>query len=203
VAANILLDKRYNPVPNIYYVPVEVAAEIGGDDYKKIVASTNLGAQTTIDFYRDWSAAARADPEVLTHLEALEYDPETESTPQFDACAVMLALQLLQPKQCEDRLSLYPFEAVRFLEPGEGETFPDKPRNSFSTYDINDKHIFKDKPIPKNTCPALTPYTFNSTETKSQEKPVQIALGYKNRRAKKEFFMVMAERMAGNVGQCA
>jgi inosine-uridine nucleoside N-ribohydrolase len=204
IAANILLDQRINPVPNIYYVPVEVASAIGGSDYRKIVASKNLAAQTTIDFYRAWSDAARQDKNVLTHAEAMAYDPETESTPQFDACAVMLALQLAQPTSCPDLLQLYPFDAVRFLEPGEGEAFPDSPRNSFSVYDKNDQHIFDDNSIPTSTCPKLTPYTFDSKKTKSMEKPVEIALGYTSKKAEQIFFSNMAERMAGTYsGKCA
>lgn len=100
-AANFVLDSTYSPFDKIYYVPVVVADEIGGEDYMKFVAAANsgeVGAAATLEFYKARSEAERADPSLLIYLEAMTYDTETESTPQFDACAVMLALELLDDK---------------------------------------------------------------------------------------------------------
>lgn len=119
-AANDILDASISPFNHIYYVPVVMADEIGGADYMKIVeaaeSEANVGAAAMLDFYRAWSEPGRADPSLLIHLEAMEYDPETESVPQFDPCAVMLALELLATEDCEDRVELFKFHAVHFYE---------------------------------------------------------------------------------------
>jgi inosine-uridine nucleoside N-ribohydrolase len=200
-AANIVLDRRVSPIRNVYYVPVEVADEIGGSDYRKFVSSANSGsnpgAAATLGFYRAWSAAARADPDVLVHAEAMTYDPETESTPQFDACAVMLALELLDDKRCDNRLPIFDFDAVHFLEAGEGVAFPESPRPAFSL------HTGEDFGGLPRQCPVLTNYTFSKEDTPERETPVKITLGFKSRMAKESFYASMAARMAGDVSECA
>lgn len=68
----------------------------------------------------------------MIHAEAMAYDPETESTPMFDPCAIMVVLELLNEVD-EDRASLFLFpDGVHFLEAGEGEEFPSQPRAAFS-----------------------------------------------------------------------
>lgn len=198
-AANFVLDSSVSPFENVYFVPVAVADEIGGEDYMKIVQAANdgsdLGAKATIDFYKAWSAAGRADPSLLIHLEALTYDPETESTPMFDPCAVMLVLELLD--DCEDRLSLFEFDAgVHFLEADdEGlRPFPEAPRSAFSLLPIS--HGVGADELPAQ-CPALTDFTFDPSETPEKEKSVTIALGFTSQAAKDSFYGEMAERMAG------
>eukprot|EP00536_Pseudo-nitzschia_multiseries_P006153 jgi/Psemu1/286270/fgenesh1_pg.128_\ len=59
---------------------------------------TGPAAEATIDLYRAWSAAARADPKLLVHKEAMAFDPASESTPQFDAVAVLVAMDLVRNK---------------------------------------------------------------------------------------------------------
>ena len=198
-AANFVVDANVSPFEKVYFVPVAVADEIGGEDYVKIVQAANdesdLGAKATIDFYKAWSAAGRADPNLLIHLEALTYDPETESTPMFDPCAVMLILELLD--DCEDRLSLYEFPAgVHFLEADdEGlKPFPEAPRSAFSLLPISHGVSADDLPAQ---CPALTEFTFDPAETPENEMPVTVALGFKSQEAKESFYGEMAERMAG------
>jgi inosine-uridine nucleoside N-ribohydrolase len=194
-AANFILDSSVSPFKNIYYVPVEVADIISGQDYMKFVeaanSGSNKGAAVTLDFYREWSDAGRSNPDILVHLEAMAYDPVTQSTPQFDPCAIMLALELLN-KDCEDRLVLVEIDGVRFMEAGEGVAFPDSPRPAFS---LLPKSFEMDK-LPEQ-CPALTPYSFDPAETVAVEKRVSVALGYKSAEAKASFFAEMAARMAG------
>ena len=197
-AANFVLDSTYSPFDKIYYVPVVVADEIGGEDYMKFVAAANsgeVGAAATLEFYKAWSEAGRADPSLLIHLEAMTYDPETESTPQFDACAVMLALELLDDKKCEDRLTLYDIDSgVHFLEPGDDGLmpFPEAPRSAFSLLPTD----FSVTELPE-VCPALTEFTFDPSETVESEMPVTVALGFASAEAKDSFYAEMAERMAG------
>jgi inosine-uridine nucleoside N-ribohydrolase len=138
-AANYVLDGNNVRFNNVYYVPVVVADEIGGEDYSRIVEAANGGeasAAATLEFYKKWSEAGRADVDLLIHLEAMTYDPETESTPQFDACAIMLALELLADSSCEDRLAVYDFDAVHFLEAGDDglAAFLDGSRSTFSLH---------------------------------------------------------------------
>jgi hypothetical protein len=103
---------------------VELADEIGGDDYKIFVDAAMSGsapaAAATLDWYKIWSNASRADPALLVNAEAFAYDPETESTPQFDPAAVMLALELLSDNCKEPRIALFEMEGIHFLEPGDG-----------------------------------------------------------------------------------
>jgi len=203
-AANFILDKSSTNFEKVYYVPVVVADAIAGKDYIKIVeagdSGADVGAAATIDFYKAWSAAARMDPDILVHAEAMQYDPETESTPQFDACAVMLALELLQDDSCEDRMSLYTFNSgVHFSERGDPGLFefPDTPRAGFSyvaEQQGNDISALPDQ------CPYLTDITFDPSETPEDEMPVTVALGYKSAEAKASFYTEMAERMAGTFG---
>ena len=200
-AANFVLDSSKSPFDKIYYVPVVVAAEIGGDDYIKVVEAaesrSDSGAAATIDFYKAWSEAARKDESLLIHKEAMKYDPETESTPQFDACAVMLALELLDDESCDDRLTLFDIESgVHFYEPGDDglKGYPDEPRIAFSLLpgDLN----IPEEQLP-GQCPALTEFTFDPKETPEIEKSVTVALGFNSEEAKKSFYGEMAERMAG------
>ena len=97
-----------------------MADAIGGDDYKIFVdaTSTNSAASATLTWYKIWSEAGRADDSLLIHAEAMAYDPDTESTPQFDPVAVMLMLELLVD-EC-DRMTLFEMEGIHFFEPGDG-----------------------------------------------------------------------------------
>jgi len=199
VAANFVLDGRTSPFDNIYYVPVVVADEIAGADYIKIVesanAGTDLGARALLDFYKTWSAAGRANENLLIHLEAMTYDPETESTPQFDACAVMLALQLLD-ENTEERLVLFDVEGVHFLESNDTglAPFPETPRSAFSLLPEGFEIVQGSLP---EVCPNLTEFVFDPDETPEQELPVKVALGFASAEAKASFYAEMAERMAG------
>lgn len=199
-AANHILDASISPFSHIYYVPVVLADKIAGKEYMKIVdaakSGRNAGAAATMEFYYAWSAAGRANSSLLVHLEAEEYDPETESVPQFDACAVMLALELLDDKKCEDRIELFKFRAVHFYEAGEGVPYPGKPRTGFSLH--ADEEI-ADLP---DQCPSLTPFTFEPENTTETELPVLVALGYKSTKAKTSFFADMAARMSGELPTC-
>ena len=198
-AANVVLNNDVVKFKNVYFTPVEAADEIGGTDYGRFVtaaeSSASLSATATLDFYKAWSVAGRADPSLLIHLEALAYDPETESTPQFDPCAIMFGIELLTMNEtCDELSAIYDFEAVHFLEAGEGVSFPDSPRSGFSLYTGEDLGA-----LPTDQCPYLTNYTFDPAETIEEEAPVKITLGYTSPEAKARFFANMATRMAGGV----
>jgi inosine-uridine nucleoside N-ribohydrolase len=201
-AANYVLDANNVQFNNVYYVPVVVADEIGGEDYSRIVEAANGGesasAAATLAFYKKWSEAGRADVDLLIHLEAKKYDPETESTPQFDACAIMLALELLADSSCEDRLALYDFDAVHFLEAGDAglASFPDGPRAAFSLHGGGQAFDLPEQ------CPALSEYTFDKANTTEAEYPIKVALGFKSPEAKASFYRDMASRMAGEIPKC-
>jgi inosine-uridine nucleoside N-ribohydrolase len=170
------------PFKNIYITPVAVADEIGGDDYKifvdAAVSGADPGAAATLDFYKAWSTAAR-NSDILVTGEAQTYDPDTESTPQFDACAVMLALELLG--DCEPRMALFDFSGVHYDE------------DSFS---LVPEGINFDM-LPEEYCPKLVSNSFDYNETEKIERPVVVALGYVSTEAKDEFYSEMASRMAG------
>jgi hypothetical protein len=204
VAANFVLDTTNIVFKNVYYTPVEVADVIGDDDYSLIVKAAESGASAsavaTLDFYKAWSAAGRADPDLLIHAEALTYDPEIQSTPQFDACAIMLALDLASAEKCDSNLALFDFPAVHFYEnTDEGlAPFPGGPRAAFSLWEGDIKYD-----LPTEECPSLTEYTFDAGETPEVESPVTIALGFKDPSAKSQFYTDMAMRMAGEIPDCS
>jgi hypothetical protein len=151
-------------------------------------------AAATLEFYRKWSEAGRLDVDLLVHLEAMKYDPETESTPQVDACAVMLALELLGDSSCEDRLAMYEFDAVHFLEAGADglAAFPDAPRAAFSLHAGGN-----DFDLPEE-CPGLTEHTFDEADTLAAEYPIKVALGFTSAETKASFY----SDMAGEIPSC-
>jgi inosine-uridine nucleoside N-ribohydrolase len=198
-AANFVLDQTNVSFKNIYYVPVVVADVIGGEDYAIFAEAALSGsdpvAASTLQYYKFWSEAGRADPDLLIHLEALEYDPETESTPQFDPVAVMLALQLLDDEDCEDRMALFEFtDGLRISEPGDSGLmgFPDAPRAGFSYIPSTLGSI----DLPSD-CPAITPFDFVAADTPAVEAPVMVTLGFTSPEAKASVYKEMALRMAG------
>ncbi len=121
------------------------------------------------------------------NAEAKLYNPKTESTPMFDPCAVMVALELLDAPKCENRTDLFYFQdGVHFLDAGQGASFPSAPRSSFSLRTVTD--TFPNLP-PE--CPYLTNYTFDPKTVVEKEIPIQIALGYRSPEAKARFFADM------------
>lgn len=203
-AANYVLDTKKVQFKRIFYVPVEVAQPIAGSDYAIFVQAANSGtnpvASATLAFYKAWSAAGRADPANLIYDEALAYNPETESTPQFDPCAVMLAIELLDRERCEDRMTLTSFkDGIHFSVPGEAgmKPFPDQPREGF-TFIPNTLGSIQ---LPKE-CPFLTPFVFDPKNTTATEAPVSVTLGFTSDEAKTSFYSDMALRMAGKTPKC-
>ena len=196
-SANAILNRDFVQFEQIYYVPVVVADIIQGEDYMKIVEAAetgaNAGAAAIIEFYKAWSIAGRADNSTLIHAEANKYDPATQSTPQFDACAVMLALELLDDESCEDRMSLFDFDdGVHFVEFGDDS----EPGVALS---LIPEGIAEKIELP-DQCPTLTPWSFDPEETSENDSPVKVALGFKSQDAKNSFYTEMAERMAGTFG---
>jgi len=196
-SANAILDRDFAQFEQIYYVPAVVADIIQGEDYMKIIEAAGTGtydgAATTIDFYKAWSIAGRADNTTLIYPEAWKYDPATQSTPQFDACAIMLALQLLDDESCEDRMSLFDFEdGVHFVEFGD-ET------EVYVAFSLIPESLIGMTELP-DQCPSLTHFSFNPEATPEDESPVKVALGFASQDAKDSFYTEMAERIAGTFG---
>lgn len=181
-----------------------MADVIEGEDYAKFVQAAISGKQpianATLEFYQIWSESSREDEDLLVYAEAMTYDPLTESTPQFDAMAVMLALELLSSSCGGDgRLSAFQFEAVHFLEnedPGLAE-FPDTPRSSFSLR----TDATNDAVLPEQ-CPALTEFTFDPDDTPEAEYPILATLGFVSQEAKDAVYKDMASRLAGEYTLC-
>jgi len=230
-AANFVLDSSNGvKFSNVYYVPVVMADEIGGDDYKVFadaaLSGSDPAAAATMNWYKIWSAAGRADESLLVHAEAMTYDPETESTPQFDPVAIMLALELLSDACEEPRMSLIEMDGIHFFEAGEGMTdlagvrhgthfllandltisccllaeglkpFPEAPRSAFSL------HTGVDPSQLPAECPNITEFVFDPETTPEVEYPVKVALGYTSPEAKAAVYSDMARRMAGQQVLC-
>lgn len=194
--------------PNVYYVPVVVADEIDGLEFARFVKAASSGkqpiARATLESYNQWSEASRADPDLLVYKEAIDYDPRSESVPQFDAMAVMLILELLEMEKPDHtcgggRISLHQFDAVHFFEnEDEGlQTYPNSPRSAFSIHTDN----IKDADLPME-CPDLTEFTFDPEDTPEKEYPIMIALGFISPEAKIAVYKDMASRLAGERVLC-
>ena len=223
-AANFVLESAANIVefPNIYYVPIATVNVLNGNDYSLITdaaspaiqelnninisTSHNKAANATIDFYKAWSTAARADPDLLVHLEAMKYDPATESTPQFDAVAVLVAMDIVRGK-ADARVGHQEFaNGVHFVTNDEaisvesesgvfmGET---PPKAAYSLWSGNEKMAENSRPI-SNRCKDLTPYTLSPKE-ESSPVAIQAALGFVSNETEQDFFHEMALRMSGRL----
>lgn len=223
--------------PAIYYVPVVTVNVLSGDDYSLITnaASTakdnayyNEAAHTTVDFYRAWSVAARADPKILVHKEAMAFDPATESTPQFDAVAVLIAIDIARGNPGL-RVAQYEFtNGVHFVTNEEAEVaaehsdfFKDKtPMGAYSLWSGNEASLndkissnrkgYTDSDPISGRCKDLTTYHFDpkiappfSSETARvfPPVPIQVALGFKSPESEKDFFHEMALRISGLYGR--
>ncbi|CAB9519814.1 inosine-uridine preferring nucleoside hydrolase [Seminavis robusta] len=198
-AANFVLDANNVQFDNVYYVPVVVADHIGGEDYKIFTEATesNAAANATLQWYKIWSEAGRADESLLIHAEAMKYDPDTESTPQFDPVAIMLVLELLADT-CDERISLIEFDGIHFFEAGEDglKPFPEAPRSAFSL------HTGVDQSALPAECPNITEFVFDPESTPELEYPVKVALGFKSAEAKAAVYEDMARLMAGQRTLC-
>eukprot|EP00980_Cylindrotheca_fusiformis_P030231 scaffold24574_cov157-Cylindrotheca_fusiformis.AAC.3 len=201
-AANYVLDANNTKFNHVYYVPVVVADVIGGADYEIFTTAAtsddpevyDAAANATLEWYKIWSNASRANEDLLVYEEAMTYDPATESTPQFDPVAVMLMLEMLSDSCDESRFSLIEMDGIHFYEPGDDglQDFPAAPRSAFSMHTgVDDASLLPDQ------CPNITSFTFNVTDTPEEEYPVQIALGFVSWEAKAAVYGDMAKRMAG------
>merc|ERR1712070_344934 len=158
---------------------------------------TNSAAKATIDFYEEWTANARANPDLLVHLEAMTYDPAYESTPQFDAVAVLIAMDIARGNPSARVLQEEFANGVHFVtnEDAADAKFEDDPKPAFSLWTGNEKDT---RSVGHGKCKALTPYTFDRNSVKEDPVPIKAALGFVSNETEADFFREMATRMAGN-----
>merc|ERR1712227_1115227 len=176
-----------------------MGSPLSGDDYALITkaASTNSAAKATIDFYEEWTANARANPDLLVHLEAMTYDPAYESTPQFDAVAVLIAMDIARGNPSARVLQEEFANGVHFVtnEDAADAKFEDDPKPAFSLWTGNEKDT---RSVGVGKCKALTPYTFDRDSVKEDPVPIKAALGFVSNETEAGFFREMATRMAGS-----
>ena len=221
--------------PDIYYVPVVTVDVLSGDDYSLITdaASTaknnthyNKAAEATIDFYKDWSVAARADPSILVHKEAMTFDPISESTPQFDAVAVLVAIDVVRGDPAS-RVALYEFtNGLHFVTNQEAAAAANHsdffkggtPKGAYSLWSgneasLNDKLGGGERTIDRvnndpisTRCDDLTTYHFDPSVAppfssgegrRSPPATIRAALGFRSQEQEDDFFHEMALRMSG------
>ncbi len=235
-AANFVLEAAANAkhagqyFPAIQYVPIVTVNVLSGDDYALITDAAshsnnnpyyNQAAHATIDFYNAWSANARANKALLIHKEAMTFDPSYESTPQFDAVAVLVAMDIVRGASSA-RVAQHEFaNGVHFVTNQEYEVaenhpefFRGKPAPaayslwSGSEASLDDK-LKQNNPI-SGRCAGLTPYQYDpkmvppslSNKTGVQSPPaapvaIQAALGFHSKESEKDFFHEMALRISG------
>lgn len=215
--------------PAIHYVPIVTVNVLSGDDYSLILdaASTknnnnvySKAAHATIDFYKAWSANARANTSLLIHKEAMTFDPATESTPQFDAVAVLVAMDIARG-EADKRVAQHEFaNGVHFVTNQEAELAEEhfeffKGNPAPAAYSLWTGHEASLNRKNKNhhdrisgRCEGLTPYHFDATlaptttaHSSSQLPPppvaIQVALGFHSQESEKDFFHEMALRISG------
>ncbi len=232
VAANFVVEAAANAnqhgryFPAIQYVPIVTVNVLSGDDYSLITdaaspnndnAHYNQVAHATIDFYHAWSANARANKSLLIHKEAMTFDPLTESTPQFDAVAVLVAMDIARGAP-SSRVAQHEFaNGVHFVTNQEAEIAADHPEffrgnpapAAYSLWAGDEdslKHkLNNDTPI-SGRCEGLTPYHYDPSipsPSLSTDIPpaspvsIQAALGFHSVEAEKDFFHEMALRISG------
>lgn len=214
--------------PAIHYVPIATVNVLSGDDYSLItdaaLSSNNnphysKATHATIDFYHAWSANARANKSLLIHKEAMTFDPLTESTPQFDAVAVLVAMDIARGDSSA-RVAQHKFaNGVYFVTNQEAEVanshskfFKGNPAPAAYSLWTGDEVSLNDElrtgnPI-SGRCESLTPYHFDpnlapptssSTEMRKLSPPVaiQVALGFHSQESERDFFHEMALRISG------
>mmetsp|Transcript_6936 Transcript_6936/g.16700 ORF Transcript_6936/g.16700 Transcript_6936/m.16700 type:complete len:537 (+) Transcript_6936:66-1676(+) len=123
-AANFVLESAaaIKGFPAVHYVPIVTVNVLDGDDYSLITDAASPShphhspaANATIDFYHAWSRSARSDPGLLVHKEAMTFDPAKESVPQFDAVAVLVAMDIARGAS-DKRVAQYAFaNGVHFV----------------------------------------------------------------------------------------
>jgi hypothetical protein len=202
-SANFVLDSNNHiEFPNVYYSPVVTAAPLSGNDYKLItdaaIGGEGKAAKATLDFYKAWSAASRSKPDLLVYLEAMAYDPATESTPQFDAVAVLVAMDVVLGN-ANARLVQKEFaNGVHFItndEVGVAE-FTGQPMASYTLWTGTEETINDDVHL-SNRCKAITPFHFDPADIKEDPVAIKAVLGYVSNETQKDFFHEMARRMSG------
>lgn len=201
-AANYVLDANNFAFPNVYYAPVVTASPLSGEDYSLILSAASNGnkpARATIDFYEEWTAAARNNSDLLVHLEAMTYDPATESTPQFDAVAVLIAMDVARGNPSARVLQEEFSNGVHFVtqEEAEESLFADDPKPAFSLWTGNERMERSSGSTGK--CKALTTFHFDPSSVTEDPVPIKAGLGFISDEAEQWFFREMAERMAGGM----
>jgi len=200
-AANFVLEaagvaiQRKQHFPAIHYVPLVTVNVLSGYDYSLITDAAskannnphyNKAAEATIGFYKAWSASARNTPGILVHKEAMTFDPSTESTPQFDAVAVLVAIDIVRDATSA-RVIQHDFnDGVHFVTNQEAEVATEhpeffkgkQPQAAFSLWS-GDEESLKEKigrnisnnedkngNSISNRCQDLTPYHFDPSIAK-------------------------------------
>lgn len=214
-SANAVLElaaKSNASFPDIYYVPVAMVDVLEGNDYSLIMEAASptnpefsKAAEATIDFYKAWSVSARANRSLLVHKEAMTFDPATQSTPQFDACAVLVAMDVVR-KRASARASLHPFaNGIHFVtNPQEEQGLFGElslPKAAYSLWSgselLFDEKRSSNNPI-SHKCRDLTPHHFDPKELLDYEPvTIQAALGFVSEETKQDFFLEMALRISG------
>lgn len=224
-AAQAAHQKRHFPA--IQYVPIVTVNVLSGDDYALILDAASPSdnnphysktAQTTIDFYYAWNKASRANKALLIHKEAMTFDPTFESTPQFDAVAVLIAMDIARGTS-RSRVAQHEFaHGLHFVTNQEAAVSHDHPQFFKETappaaYSLwsGEEAFFHDRdeshPI-SSRCQDLTPYHFDPTvapplkrnENENQFYPpvaIQVALGFVSEDTERDFFHEMALRISG------
>ena len=174
------------PGENLYVMPVGPGQDvIDGEPYQRIIraaeSGTCPGASALLDFYFEWSKQARADTTVLTHYEAIAYDPKISSALRYDPTCVLFAAQLLTAEdKTDDYVTHVEVQGIWF----DDEAFTYVPQ----TLDLAD-------PV-SDVCPTLTELRFDHEEDVTDRRPAVVAIGYDSPEEHSKFVDEMATALA-------
>ena len=183
-AANFIFSKE-GPGKNLYVMPVGPGQDtIDGEPYQRIIKAaeddTCPGASALLELYFEWSKQARADEDILTHYEAIEFDPKVSSALRYDPTCILFAAQLLTKEDASDDY------VTKVKMPG--LWFDD----DAYTHIVDDFTLAD--PV-SDACPTLTDLRFDSNVINGR-RPLTAAIGYRSSESRDEFVDVMADALS-------
>ena len=185
-AANFIFSKE-GPGKNFYVMPVGPGqGTIDGEYYQRVVQAAESGtcpsAAALLEMYFEWSEQASADDTILTHAEAIAYDPLEASALRYDPTAVFFAAQLLTKQdKTDDHVTHVEIPGLWF----DDDAYTHIPNEFMLSDAVSD------------VCPTLTDLEFDLDDI-TDRRPLIVAIGYENSERHQAFLDDMADALSFN-----
>lgn len=157
---------------------------LDGEPYQRIIQAANSGtcpgASALIDFYFEWSKQARANESLLTHAEAIAFDPQESSALRYDPTCVLYAAQILtKADKSDDYMAHIEIPGLWFDD--EAWTY------------VSDSFQIEE-PI-SDVCPSLSDKLFDDDDI-TDRRPLTAAIGYRSDDHSDQFIETMADALS-------